>query len=60
MTDDQLTALNDDLKAQLAALNDLHHPVYPGNPRRIAELEARIAEIRVAIAERKAALAARA
>ncbi len=57
MADDVLTALLDDLRAQMSALNDLLHPVYPGNPKRIAELEARIVEIRTALAERKATLA---
>ncbi len=57
MSDPLLISLLDDLRAQMSALNDLLHPVYPGNPKRIAELEARIAEIRVALAERKAALA---
>ncbi len=56
MADDLITALLDDLRAQMAALNDLLHPVYGGSPKRIAELEARIAEIRAALAERKAAL----
>jgi hypothetical protein len=51
-----LEALYEDLRAQLSAVNDLHHPVYPANPARIAAFEARIAELRAAIAARKAAL----
>jgi hypothetical protein len=42
----------------MAALNDLHHPVYPAGPKRIVELERRVAELRVAIGERRRALAA--
>lgn len=56
MNDPHLLSLLDDLKAQMAALNDLHHPVYPGNPKRIAELEARIVDLKAAISARKAAL----
>jgi len=53
-----LESLNDELRAQLAALNDLHHPVYTAGPKRIAELEKRVADLRVAIVERRRALAA--
>ena len=35
-SDPLLESLYDDLRAQLAALNDLHHPVYPASPKRIA------------------------
>jgi len=56
MNDSHLLALLDELKAQMAALNDLHHPVYPGNPKRITELEARITDLKAAISARKAAL----
>jgi hypothetical protein len=48
-----LESLNDELRAQMAALNDLHHPVYPAGPKRIAELEHRIAELRAAIVARR-------
>ena len=51
-----LDSLFDDLRAQMNALNDLHHPVYPANPKRVAELEARIAELKASITARKAAL----
>ena len=52
-----LESMNDELRAQLAALNDLHHPVYPGNPRRIGELERRIDELRAVIVARRRELA---
>ena len=55
-SDSFIDSLYDDLRAALSAANDLHHPVYPASPKRIAELEARIAEIRLSIAARKAAL----
>jgi septation ring formation regulator EzrA len=54
--DAQLESLQDDLRAQLAALNDLHHPVYPADPRRITEIERRIEELRAAITARRAEL----
>jgi hypothetical protein len=57
-TDPILASLHDDLRAQLAALNHLHHPVYGGDARRIAELEGQVADIRAAIAARKRSLAA--
>lgn len=57
-TDTLLESLFEDLRAQMNALNDLHHPVYPSNPKRVAELEARIAELKAAITARKSALRA--
>jgi hypothetical protein len=51
-----IDSLLDELRAQLNALNDLHHPVYPANPRRIAELEARIAELKASLTARKTLL----
>ncbi len=56
--DPLIDSLLDELRAQLNALNDLHHPVYPANPKRIAELEARITEIKASITARKAQLRA--
>lgn len=52
-----LESLNDELRAQMAALNDLHHPVYTAGPKRIAELERRIADLRTAIVARRRDLA---
>lgn len=54
----QIESLQDELRAQLAAVNDLHHPVYPANPRRIVELERRIDELRASIVARRRELAA--
>lgn len=60
-TDDDpvLASLLDEWRAVTAALNHLHHPVYGGDPRRIAELEARLERIRADIAVRRRELAAR-
>jgi hypothetical protein len=55
--DPLLTSLTEELRSQMAALNQLHHPVIPADPRRIAELEARIAGLRADIRARKAELA---
>ena len=55
-SDSFIDSLYDDLRAALSAANDLHHPVYPASPKRLAELEARIAELRASIAARKASL----
>ena len=51
--DPQLQSLRDDLLARIVALNELHHPVYPASPSRIAECERRVDEIRIAIAARR-------
>ena len=53
-----LDSLREELRSQLAALNDLHHPVYGGSDKRIAELEARVAELRGSISERRGILRA--
>ena len=53
-----LEGLYEDLRAQLSAVNELYHPVYPAKPARIMELNARIAELRASIAARKAVLRA--
>lgn len=57
--DAQLAALLDDLRARLAALNELHHPVYGGDARRIAEQERQVEALRAAIRARRAELGAR-
>ena len=56
-SDPLLESLNDELRAQMAALNDLHHPVYTAGPKRIVELEKRIDELRTAIVARRRELA---
>lgn len=48
-----LESLLDELRAVTAALNELHHPVYPAAPRRIAELEARLEVLRRDVAARR-------
>lgn len=60
MSDDGLLASwRDELRVVLAALNDLYHPVYPGDPARIAALERQVCELRTAITEhRRARIAA--
>lgn len=56
--DIQSESLQDELRAQMAALNDMHHPVYPANPRRIVELERRVEELRASIVARRRELTA--
>lgn len=51
-------SLQDELRAQLMALNDLHHPVYPATPERLAELEQRVEELRAGISARRLELRA--
>ncbi len=51
--DPLVESLQDELRAQLSALNDMHHPVYPASPERIAELERRVEELHQAIAARR-------
>ncbi len=48
-----LDALRDEMRAQLSALNELHHPVYPSDPKRITEIERLVAELRLQISERR-------
>ena len=55
--DPVLESLQDELRAQLAALNELHHPVYPSRPARVAELERRVEELRGQIIGRRKDLA---
>ena len=52
-----LESLNDELRAQMSALNELHHPVYTAGPKHIAELEKRIADLRSTIVSRRRELA---
>ncbi len=54
--DSNLAALLDDLRARLAALNELYQPVYGGDVRRIAEQERQVEELRTAIRARRAEL----
>ncbi|MFM2089595.1 MAG: hypothetical protein RLZZ127_84 [Planctomycetota bacterium] len=56
-SDATLISLTEELRSQMAALNQLHHPVIPADPRRIAALEARIAALRADIQARKRELA---
>lgn len=51
--DPLLESLRDELRAQMAALNELHHPVYPAAPARVVELENRITQVREAISTRR-------
>ncbi|MBA2482089.1 MAG: hypothetical protein H0V44_15610 [Planctomycetes bacterium] len=48
-----LESLNEEMRSQMYALNELHHPIYPSDPKRVAELERRIAEITAAIVARR-------
>lgn len=52
-TDPVLASLLDEMRAVTTALNELHHPVYPADPRRIAEVERRIGELRAQIVARR-------
>jgi hypothetical protein len=56
-TDPILDSLQDDLRMRLSALNDAHHPVWPSDPRRIAELERLVRELREAIVARRREIA---
>lgn len=55
--DPLLESLQDDLYARMVLLNELHHPVYPAAPARIAEAERQVEELRSAIAARRRDLA---
>lgn len=48
-----LDSLQDELRMKIASLNELYHPVYPADPKRVAEIERVVAEIRMAIAARR-------
>jgi len=55
--DPLLDSLQDDLRMRINALNEAHHPVWPTDPKRIAELERMVAELRSAILARRRELA---
>ncbi len=57
-SDPIIDSLQDELRMQLAALNELHHPVYPSDPRRIQELERLVRELRESILGRRRELGA--
>ena len=57
-TDPVLESLLDELRAVLMALNELNHPVYPANPKRITEESRRAEELRAQISARRRELAA--
>lgn len=57
-SDPIIDSLQDELRMQMAALNELHHPVYPSDPRRIQELERLVRELRESISARRRELAA--
>ncbi|MBA3846992.1 MAG: hypothetical protein H0X45_10145 [Planctomycetes bacterium] len=52
-SDPIIDSLQDELRMQMAALNELHHPVYPSDPRRIQELERLVRELRESINARR-------
>jgi len=52
-TDLVLESLLDEMRAVIAVLNDLNHPVYPSDPRRIAEFDARAQVLRSEISARR-------
>lgn len=56
--DETLDSLLDELRMVIAALNEVHHPVYPTDPRRIRELEARRDDLREQVQARRRELAA--
>lgn len=51
--DPVLDSLQDELRMQMSALNELHHPVYPSDPQRIAELERLVQDLREEIGARR-------
>jgi hypothetical protein len=56
-SDPVLISLHDELKAQMAALNDAYHPVYGAATARIHALEKRIAQVRADLSARRRDLA---
>ena len=57
--DPVLDSLQDDLRMRINALNEAFHPVWPSDPRRIAELERTVADLRASIVARRRELAQR-
>lgn len=55
--DPLLASLQDELRAQLAALNDACHPVYGAPAARTAALERRVAQLHADLAARRRELA---
>lgn len=51
--DPLLDSLLDELRNCVRTANDLHHPVNPVDPQRIAQYEARISELRASIRARR-------
>jgi hypothetical protein len=56
-SDPILDSLQDELRMQLSALNDLYHPVYPADPRRVQQLDRLVRELRDSISARRRELA---
>lgn len=56
--DPVLQSLREELRSKIVALNELHHPVYPSDPRRIAELETVVDDLRQQITLRRRELSA--
>ena len=52
-----LDSLQDDLRMRINALNEALHPVWPTDPKRIAEIERTVADLRAAILARRRELA---
>lgn len=55
--DPVLDSLQDDLRMRINALNEAFHPVWPSDPRRIAEIERTVSDLRTAILARRRELA---
>ncbi len=51
--DEQLESLQEELRGCIAALNDMHHPVYPAIPARVGEIERRVCELHDSISARR-------
>jgi len=51
--DPVLDSLQDDLRMRINALNEAFHPVWPTDPKRIAEIERTVVDLRAAIHARR-------